>query len=594
MLENFRTQKIIWDRANRKIFETIEANSGDSNGRKLVVQIINQEVTESLSGTTLSLGWKSRNGAKGLDAFNVVDASKGVFEIYYTTEMLSNIGNIEASLILINSTGRIESSAFTISIRPSTVDDESVESENSFTALTEALVKVNDFDAQLAQKASQNDLEIEQARINNIVASGTITEGNTELIDIRVGADGKTYANAGDAVRTQYDKVTSNLARFKDYNKFLSLDKTFLGFLKIENAYCGSTGYINSSTHDSYEIIIDTDTTLFFESFDTQYTSLCVFTSGVIGGSGYTRYRHVAGGESTIPIETSKVTLPANSIIVVSVSKAQGNFILMENGDISGFYLANDIKLNTEQINQLKTDAEMYHLEYINDILTVGGYGIDCVFNDLTFTAQHGLFELQNLTYNGDIIFGTNNDYIGPVRVNGEPIKGGKHDGEVTDSVLITTDKGALTDGQTVEASKFTVFVKSHISDEFSRISSYSFDGNTMTTHSIITTLKNLQIDYIFGAGIISCQDDVNIAWLNKQELTTDVLIGLNEQTSIVCRNGTLISKRLSVNSSFGDSRVAFNVYTGRKKLYYYTCYGNNIAVPTNTVFASCAELIFS
>ena len=175
-LENFRTQKIIWDRANKKIFETIEANSGDSNGRKLVVQVINQETTEVLSGTTLSLGWKSRNGAKGLDAFNVVDASKGIFEIYYTTEMLSNIGNLEASLILIDSTSRIESSTFTISVRPSTVDDESVESENSFTALTEALVKVNDFDAQLAQKIGggvKANLEIFDEETLNFIHDGT-------------------------------------------------------------------------------------------------------------------------------------------------------------------------------------------------------------------------------------------------------------------------------------------------------------------------------------------------------------------------------------------------------------------------------------
>ena len=158
-LDNFRTQKIIWDRANKKIFESIEANAGDSNGRKLVVQIINQEVTESLSGTTLSLGWKSREGAKGLDAFDVVDASKGIFEIYYTTEMLSNIGNIEASLILIDSTGRIESSAFTISVRPSMVDDESVESENSFTALTKALVKVNSLETRMSDVIQSADLD---------------------------------------------------------------------------------------------------------------------------------------------------------------------------------------------------------------------------------------------------------------------------------------------------------------------------------------------------------------------------------------------------------------------------------------------------
>ena len=181
-LDNFRTQKIIWDRANRKIFEAIEANSGDSNGRKLVVQVINQEVSENLSGTTLSLGWKSRNGAKGLDAFNVVDASKGIFEIYYTTEMLSNIGNIEASLILIDSTSRIESSTFTISVRPSTVDDESVESENSFTALTEALVKVNDLEDNYALRFNKVDEQLAQT-IKQGEASVTDIDKNKGLLD---------------------------------------------------------------------------------------------------------------------------------------------------------------------------------------------------------------------------------------------------------------------------------------------------------------------------------------------------------------------------------------------------------------------------
>ena len=189
-LENFRAQKIIWDRANKKIFEKIETNSGDSNGRKLVVQVINQETTENLSGTTLSLGWKHRNGAKGLDTFNAVDASKGIFEIYYTTEMLSNIGNIEASLVLIDSTGRIESSAFTISVRPSTVDDESIESENSFTALTEALVKVNDFDARLAQKADKSEIGAPtQEQVNawleaNPDATTTVSDGAITTIKL--------------------------------------------------------------------------------------------------------------------------------------------------------------------------------------------------------------------------------------------------------------------------------------------------------------------------------------------------------------------------------------------------------------------------
>lgn len=44
-------------------------------------------------------------------------------------------------------------------------------------------------------------------RIDNIIAHNNDTEGNTELIDIRTGADGNIYATAGEAVRVPYNKL---------------------------------------------------------------------------------------------------------------------------------------------------------------------------------------------------------------------------------------------------------------------------------------------------------------------------------------------------------------------------------------------------
>lgn len=63
------------------------------------------------------------------------------------------------------------------------------------------------------------------ARIDNIIAHNNDTEGNSELIDIRLGADGKTYNSAGEAVRNPLYSI-------------FSLTDTFIDMISNDNLIC--------------------------------------------------------------------------------------------------------------------------------------------------------------------------------------------------------------------------------------------------------------------------------------------------------------------------------------------------------------------
>lgn len=96
----------------------------------------------------------------------------------------------------------------------------------SFEALKNAIanmVKSSDF---------ETDKTMIQARIDNIIAHNNDTNGNTELVDMRVGADGTTYDSAGEAVRTQLKAVVNNTSTItgQEKIKFISGENINLNY----------------------------------------------------------------------------------------------------------------------------------------------------------------------------------------------------------------------------------------------------------------------------------------------------------------------------------------------------------------------------
>ena len=72
-------------------------------------------------------------------------------------------------------------------------------------------------DGKLATKADKSELAVERARIDSLskLSEGSTT-GDAELIDLRIGADGVTYGNAGTAVRTQISNLKGDLENHID------------------------------------------------------------------------------------------------------------------------------------------------------------------------------------------------------------------------------------------------------------------------------------------------------------------------------------------------------------------------------------------
>ena len=97
--------------------------------------------------------------------------------------------------------------------------------------LAENVNQFIDVNSQLADKAQQTDLEIEQARITNLatLAEGSTT-GDAELIDARVGADGTIYDNVGTANREQFSNLVQQISipitNSLDISKFTTTNST--------------------------------------------------------------------------------------------------------------------------------------------------------------------------------------------------------------------------------------------------------------------------------------------------------------------------------------------------------------------------------
>lgn len=135
--------------------------------------------------------------------------------------------------------------------------------------------KVNaQFNTITYQKANQSDLEIEKTRIDNLA---TLKEGSTtgdaELVDARVGIDGKIYNNLGSAIRNQVTETTKQINEsIGNYKDVVWNDS---GFININT----KMGSVTPSSSWKYTNLIDV--------YSGSIIEFTTYIGGVAGGCFY-------------------------------------------------------------------------------------------------------------------------------------------------------------------------------------------------------------------------------------------------------------------------------------------------------------------
>ena len=152
LADSFYYQELRIDTINTRVYADLIAKEGDANGRGLLLTLTENGLMKDTTGITLNLKWEHTSaGNQGLDNFEVVDLSKGLYKITYPTEML-NRGKVRAFIQIVDGGKLAGTRNIEITVDRGVGDDTAIASSDSFSALAQALIDVNNLESTYAPR----------------------------------------------------------------------------------------------------------------------------------------------------------------------------------------------------------------------------------------------------------------------------------------------------------------------------------------------------------------------------------------------------------------------------------------------------------
>ena len=250
--------KIIKLDINNKMYETITAKQGDTESRFLLFHLFDASLPFDLTEKSVRVYGIKPDGTKIFNDLVINDVKKGYCTLKLTNQMLAIAGLVKLELVIYSGNKKLSSIPFMLNVISSLNSDDAVVSTNEFTSLMNGLAALSEYDiyksnakqvpgikeevsnlsSQLVTKAQQVDLEVEKKRIDSFtkLKEGSTT-GDSELIDARIGADGKTYSNVGNGIRNQFKNINTVCPLFVNKSNLFDKDSSeIVNLMKSSNS----------------------------------------------------------------------------------------------------------------------------------------------------------------------------------------------------------------------------------------------------------------------------------------------------------------------------------------------------------------------